>query len=53
MKHIDIIVISVTVFVLFEGFENEFSNPTPFDYVKWIACIFMIVSYLYKKRRKK
>lgn len=51
MKFIDIIVIVVTVFVLFEGFENEFSNPTPFDFIKWVACVFMIGSYLYYKRR--
>ena len=51
MKLIDIIVVTVVVFVLFEGFESEFSNPTIFDFIKWFACIFMIISYLYHKRR--
>lgn len=51
MKLIDIIVIVVTAFVLFEGFESEFSNPTSFDIIKWICCLIMIGSYIYCKKR--
>lgn len=51
MKLIDIIVTVVTLFVLIDGFESEFSNPTLFDLFKWISCIIMIICYLvYKKK---
>lgn len=51
MKLIDIIVIVLTGIVLFEGFEGEFSNPTSFDFIKWICCLIMIVSYIYNRKR--
>lgn len=51
MKFIDIIVIISTIFILIEGFEMEFSNPTIFDYIKWFCCILMILSYIYYKKK--
>lgn len=49
MELIDYIVAGVIMFVLFEGFTGEFSNPTILDFVKWGCCVIMIISYCYYK----
>ncbi len=51
MKLTDIIVIFLTGLVLFEGLEGEFSNPTPFDFIKWICYLIMIGAYIYNRKR--
>lgn len=54
MKLIDYIVLVLLAFVLIEGFTGEFSNPTTFDWFKWISVIIMVfVYYIYKKRGHK
>lgn len=50
MKLIDYIVLALSVFILIEGFTGEFSNPTTFDWFKWIITIIMLIIYfIYKK----
>ena len=54
MKLIDYIVLALSAFVLIEGFTGEFSNPTTFDWIKWVSVIIMLfVYYIYKKRGHK
>lgn len=51
MKLIDYIVVSFSVFIIFEGFTGEFHNPTTFDIIKWICFACMIIAYLFYKKR--
>lgn len=46
MKMEKIIIGMLTLVVLVDGFEGEFRNPSPFDIVKWIAVIIMIICYI-------
>ena len=48
------LIISVlTVFILIEGFEGEFSNPSVTNIIKWIATIIMLICYVITERMKK
>ena len=48
-----LIVCVLSIFVLIEGFEGEFSNPSKFDIIKWIVTIIMLICYAVTERMKK
>lgn len=54
-KYLKYLVLLVSILLIKEGLDGEFTSPSVFDYIKWIAYIFMIATYLVyviKVRRK-
>ena len=48
------LIISVlTILILIEGFEGEFSDPSVTNIIKWIATIIMLICYVITERMKK
>lgn len=46
----DLIVSLSGIVLLIEGFGGEFYNPTVFDWMKWIAYIILVITYIiYRK----
>ena len=52
MKLYRMIFIVLTIVILYDGFNGEFANPTLFDLIKWVAWLFLTITYLIYHRRK-
>lgn len=46
MKLAKINILLFTIFILLDGFDGEFTNPTVFDIIKWICYIVMIILFI-------
>ena len=40
------------IVVLCDGFNGEFSTPTAFDIIKWIACAMMLICCIVTQKSK-
>ena len=50
MKLYRIIFIVLTVLIMHDGFQGEFSSPTLFDFIKWLAWLLLMAAYIYHRR---
>lgn len=53
MKIDRILVVMLLIIVFLDGFENEFTNPSPFDIMKWVAVVVTVFCYVLSVKKNK